>query len=140
MKDFYNLESLDPIEDDTLMQLYKESKAALAGTITLWGDCIGRPGDNLYALKEITGTSEKGIVFEFKGAKIQVYNPRNIYVNEMIIAINGCDKIIWDDISFNTKIEYLIDKSDQKVVANIVRGEHHPNLNTSEPCFMLAAW
>ena len=141
MKDYYDIMSFEPLKNNwELTEQYKESKASLSGTLTVWGDTIGRPGDTLYSLNEIKITKEGVIVFEFNNSCVQLVNPIDIYVNKMIIAVRKSDKIIWEDVHFNTKIEYNFDKSVQNVEAKIIFGEHLPNLDSAEPCFMLSAW
>lgn len=122
-----------------MIESYEHSKAAKIGSITIFGDTLGRPGDTSYFLKEIS-TLDNEVIFEFKNAIIRVLKPKYFYVNEMMIAIKECEKIIWDDTFFKVKLEYLVLSEENKIKVNVIKGKHTSRIETNEPCFKLATW
>jgi len=140
MKNHYNLEKLNPIDKHKLIEHYKESKASISGAVFIWGDCFGKPGDTIYCLQNLTWINENELLFKFKWSNIHVYNPMGIYVNEMMIAINICDRIIWDDYFFDVKLAYDFDQPNQELKTKIIKGEHNPRINIKEPCLKLVTW
>ena len=121
MNDHYNLEKLDSIDKHKLIEHYKESKASEAGSIQVWGDCIGRPGDNIYRLNQIRECDDS-LTFEFGNGEIICKNPDKVYINELIIAIKRCDEIIWIDRSVGLKTKYRYDPSSKSLITEVIEG------------------
>jgi hypothetical protein len=138
MKNVYDTKQLVPIEASKFIESYEYSKASQIGIITIFGDVLGRSGDTGYFLKQISIVGSE-VKLEFENAIIRVINPRYFFVNEMMIAIKECDKIIWDDTFFGVKTEYILSQ-ENKIAVNVITGEHTPRIKKNEPCFILATW
>ncbi|WP_430966728.1 hypothetical protein [Spongiimicrobium sp. 2-473A-2-J] len=136
--DYYNINELEPIDKSQIKTLYKKSKASEGGSILVWGDCIGRPGDNIYRLLQIEEFDEGMYLFNFSKSDIILKEPNKVYINEFIIAVECCNEIIWHDRSSGLKIRYSFNPSSKSLIANVLKGSHNPVISINEPAFMLA--
>ncbi len=139
MKNYYDIEKMNSISEKMFVNSFKKSKASITGIISVFGDTLGQPGDTLYSLSKLT-VENQNVFFDFLNSKITVVKANMFFVNEMIIAIKECEKVVWHDDTFNIKIEYDYSKKNNIVNTNIIEGNHVPIIKLNEPCLIISSW
>ncbi len=135
MTDFYNLQAFTPIPVGELIDLFKHDQCIKLGGLVIFGDSMGKPGDAIYTLENISLLSSS-IIFQFRGnEKIIVHDPLNIYVNEMVIGIDMCKKLewVWEHSNFQYFFENGVIKKEGP------RGSHELK-NSDDPAFLFYSW
>jgi hypothetical protein len=105
------------------------------GSIDVFGDTIGKPGDIVYSLKniEVDGNTLK---FEFGETEVVIFNPINIIVNEKVIGVSDCSKVIWSN--GNSSFEYL--KEGDSLNTRVLKGEHFFKTKQNREAFLFYTW
>lgn len=92
---YYNLSEFNQVTCSDLINQFHKNGTIRHGSISIYGDSIGKPGDNFYLLEAIQRLDNDTIIFEFHQDKIIVYSPTNIVLNEKVIGIQSAKKIEW---------------------------------------------
>ena len=135
---FYDLKLFEPVELESLPDLFKLDKCIKKGGVSVFEDTIGKPGDAIFTLVnvEITHNPLK-IILEFRGdEKIVIYNPQNLYVNQKIIAMDSFERLEWTGSNFY--LEYS--KSDNRILTKSLPNTHVFNINIEAIAFLFYSW
>jgi len=83
---YYELNDFKSIETSQLILAFRNGKTITTGCISVFEDSIGKPGDRLVELKNITEENNR-IFFEFANdEKIIIESPSHIVINDNLIA------------------------------------------------------
>jgi hypothetical protein len=74
--------------------------------------------------------------FEFGETEVVIFDPINIIVNEKVIGISDCSRVIWSNT--NSSFEYL--KEDNDLITKVLRGEHFFKTKQNREAFLFYTW
>ncbi len=126
----------DYLSIDELVDLFHKNKIIKFGSIGLFGDSIGKPGDTIYNLTGIRKINENTLEFTFGLTKIILHNPLNIYLDENSIIVQSCIKAEW--LESDIKLSYSLILG--KLHTELLEGKHTFRANHLENAFTLYCW
>lgn len=134
--DYYNLSDFTSITIENLIRSFQLKKTIKQGSISVFSDSIGKPGDNIYSLTSIQKNENESIVFEFNNDKIIVFDPIFIVSNEKMIGIRTARKIEWiiDDLHL------IYDNREGVLKTSVMLGSHNFRVDENFDAFMLYSW
>jgi uncharacterized membrane protein len=133
---YYNLSDFDPISIESLISRFQSRQTIICGSISIFGDSIGKPGENIYTLISIHKNENESVIFEFKNDRIIVFRPIFIVSNEKLIGVKQAYRIEW----INNDL-HLIYNNRNGIVENTLRiGSHIFRTKESQDAFMFYTW
>lgn len=133
---YYNLSDFKQITIENLIQKFQSRKTISQGSISVFSDSIGKPGDNIYTLISIYKNENESVVFEFKNDRIVVFNPIFIVSNEKVIGIKNANKIEW----INENLHLIYENRNGILKTYVKIGIHNFRTKESQDAFMLYTW
>jgi hypothetical protein len=104
--------------------------------ISVFEDSIGKPGDRIVELKNITVENNK-IIFEFgNNEKIIVKNPSHIVINDKVIGIQDSEKVKW--ITKDLSLKYS--PKNGEINTEILYGEHFFRIKQKSSAVLFYTW
>lgn len=133
---YYELNDFKPIETSQLILAFRNGKTITTGCISVFEDSIGKPGDRLVELKNITEENNR-IFFEFANdEKIIIESPSHIVINDKVIGIQNSDKVNW--ITKELCLKYI--KVDEIVETKVLEGEHFFRIKQNSSALLIYTW
>jgi hypothetical protein len=133
---YYELNDFKSIETSQLILAFRNGKTITTGCISVFEDSIGKPGDRLVELKNITEENNR-IIFEFANdEKIIIESPSHIVINDKVIGIQNSDKVNW--ITKELCLKYI--KVDEIVETKVLEGEHFFRIKQNSSALLIYTW
>jgi hypothetical protein len=137
MGEYFNkISGLKVITIECLIKKYIQGETINMGSLSLWGDSIGRPGDIIYTLISITKKNSNIIQFNFKDMIVDVFGPIDIAIDENSIVIYLADKLEL----FDSSVHLVYERKDHNFDVSAVSGFHSFKVDINRPAFVLNAW
>lgn len=134
--DYYKLSNFNPIIIEDLIQRFQSRGTISQGGISVFGDTVGRPGDNIYTLNSIQKYESESIAFEFKEMRIIVHKPFFVVSNEKVIGVKNASKVEW----IKKDIHLIYDNKKNVLETFIKFGTHIFRTEENQDAFMFYAW
>ncbi|WP_299527082.1 hypothetical protein [Winogradskyella sp.] len=115
----------------------KDSKAYSNGCIEIWGDSIGRPGDNLYSISDIEVPNQRTLKINLGHGNIKLIDPKEFYCDNTSLIVNTSSEVIWEMPLINLKLYYLVEKKFGDIMCNSTIGEHTFKIDKEKPSFKM---
>ena len=133
---YYELNNFKSINVKDLIDNFINDITIKVGSISIFGDTIGKPGDRSSLLKSIRNEEDK-LIFEFgNDEKITVYNPIYIVINSKIIGIQNCKKVKW--IFNDLELEYSV--KENLIETMTLKGNHSFRIKPYSEALLFFTW
>lgn len=130
--DYYNINLFEEITQIELVEKLEKATLINCGSIAIFGDTVGKPGDIWYDLKSIEATTQM-IIFHFGNSSIVVHDYKGIVVNDYVIGIKSASRVDWNW----SKHEQLIYMNNNERLATKTNYKKHVfNTDKSQPAFL----
>ena len=136
--DYYNPNLFHKISIEELLLELKNNRLINEGSISVWGDEIGKPGDSIYTLKNIAfdGQNSKLTLLFGTNCVIEIQDPEEITLNEKIVCIKNATKVLWN--TNNMSLNY--DRKNNQLFGTANNGPHTFRIQSEKPAFLFYTW
>jgi hypothetical protein len=122
----------NPLSPPELVDAFIKKSIVQIGSLEIWYDTVGRPGDDTWRLSNIDYNKiTNTLTFHFGSNYISVVEPHRIYANHRAIAIFDASQINWHYKDW----EFEYRKTATGLQTTILRGNHLFDVNQSEKAF-----
>jgi hypothetical protein len=132
---FYQLSAFEPVSIHTLLKLFVDGETIKSCAISVYGDTVGKPGDTVYSLHGIS-LIDDSLFFDLGKTSLTVSGSSGIIVNEKIIGIKKCSKVIWTQ--GRTSLIYQI--QNDELLTSGGTGGHVFHADKDEDALLLYVW
>tara|TARA_B100000378_G_scaffold45246_1_gene33859 strand:+ start:2358 stop:2684 length:327 start_codon:yes stop_codon:yes gene_type:complete len=87
---------------DKLTNAFKNEELQTLGTISIYGNYFGKPGDTISTIKNVHNNDED-LIIELNDKTILIHFPKKVIYNYYSIDIEECDYIKVDDKEYSRK-------------------------------------
>lgn len=127
-----------PANGAHILASYKKKLLAINGCISVWGDEIGKPGDNFYSLNNVSyDENAKELTLHFGSDNIiTINNPGFLSIESNSWRINTADRIRWK--SRLSEVDYV--QENGVILAKNIYGNKICRNNNNAPAFEFYFW
>jgi hypothetical protein len=130
-----NLSNLSP---EILVNKFKNGEVSKIGGLSIWGDEIGKPGDNIYSLFDLVYTRQTNILkFCFlNNTEVNIFHPEQITLVENSVRVNNAQKIEWN----HREKSIAYEKIAGLLTCVVIKGNHNGKISDKEAAFLYYTW
>lgn len=135
---YYDLQEFTGLKISQLLESFKSEKTIRFGSISVFEDSIGKPGDRILELRKIEIKEDDLHLYFNENEKIIINKPNHVVINEKVIGIQKCKEINW--INKDLNLVYSMDSNNSKIQTKVITGEHNFRVNNNSAAFLFYSW
>lgn len=133
---YYNINEYTLLKIIALIDAFRQNKTIRSGSISIFDDTIGKPGDRIVELTNILQDGSRLHFVFHNGEKIILTMPSDPIINDKVIGIRDAVEVEW--IAKEVHLLYKCQNNELNGIAQV--GNHNFRINRSSPAFLYYTW